>query len=67
MNASSPEVSYDLSVAGVIAVVQDAYAPGGDFEAAKDTLEVLDEQGCPTNGKPDSEPGGGRGRGRGGD
>ena len=66
MNASSPEVSHDLSVAGVIAVVEAAYDTG-EFEAAKNELETLNEQGCPTNGKPDSEPGGGRGRGRGGD
>ena len=46
LNASSPFVDYDLSVADVIAAVQAAFATG-NFEATKDHFEGLNEQGCP--------------------
>lgn len=46
LNAASGNVDYDLSVAEVIALVQDAYA-GGDFEGAKDELEPFNEQNAP--------------------
>ncbi len=46
LNSSHPDVSYDLSAAGVIAAVQAAYA-GGDFEGVKNTLAWYNEQGCP--------------------
>jgi len=46
LNASSPDVDYDLTVAEVIAAVQAAFATGS-FEATKDRLEGFNEQGCP--------------------
>lgn len=46
LNASSPDVEYNLTVAQVIAAVQDAFATG-EFEATKDELEGFNEQGCP--------------------
>jgi len=46
LNSTHPDVSYDLSAAGVIAAVQAAYA-GGDFEGVKNTLAWYNEQGCP--------------------
>jgi hypothetical protein len=45
LNASSPEVSYDLSVADVIGFVNGAIA-SGSYNAAKDLLEAFNEQGC---------------------
>lgn len=48
LNASNPDVSYGFTAAGVIALVQDAYA-SGDFESAKDLLEAQNELGCPLN------------------
>ena len=50
LNASSAEVSYDMSTAAIIALVQDAYVTG-KFNAAKNMLAGFNEQGCPTNGK----------------
>jgi hypothetical protein len=47
LNAAHAGVSSDLTVAEVIAVVQGAYAPGGDFETAKNQLAAFNEQGCP--------------------
>jgi hypothetical protein len=49
LNSVHSGVSYDLSPAGVIGVVVDAYTPGGlyDFESAKNYLAGLNEQGCP--------------------
>lgn len=47
LNAAHPDVAYDLTVAEVIAAVQAAYGPGGDFETTKDDLAALNEQGCP--------------------
>jgi hypothetical protein len=46
LNASSPDVSYEFTVAEVIALVQGAYASGG-FEYAKDILEEQNETWCP--------------------
>jgi hypothetical protein len=46
LNAASPDVDYDLTVAEVIAAVQGAFATG-NFEAVKDRLEGFNEQGCP--------------------
>lgn len=43
LNAASPDVDYDLSVAEVIQLVQDAYN-SGDFEDAKDILQGFNEQ-----------------------
>jgi hypothetical protein len=48
LNASSPDVDYDLSVAQVISLVQSAFA-SGNFESAKNTLASFNEQGCPLN------------------
>jgi hypothetical protein len=45
LNAASAEVDYDLSVAQIIAGVQNAYATG-NFESFKNTLEGYNEQGC---------------------
>jgi hypothetical protein len=45
LNASSSEVSYDLSVADVTALVNGAIA-SGSYNAAKDLLEAFNEQGC---------------------
>ncbi len=50
LNAASDGVNYALSVAEVIALVQSALAPGGDVEAAKNTLESHNEAGCPLDG-----------------
>ena len=48
LNSAHPGVSYAFSTAEVIALVQQAYATG-DFNDAKDALEVENEQGCPLN------------------
>jgi hypothetical protein len=48
LNATSPDVSYEYSAAGVIAGVQEAYATG-NFRAAKDMFEYENEMGCPLN------------------
>jgi hypothetical protein len=48
LNASSPDVSYAYTTAEVIALVQDAWATG-DYESAKNLLEVENELGCPLN------------------
>lgn len=45
LNAASPEVSYDLTVSGVVSVVNDALA-SGNYESAKDLLQGYNEQGC---------------------
>jgi hypothetical protein len=46
LNASSSDVSFSLTQAEVIDIVQDAVA-SGDFEAARNLLEDENEQGCP--------------------
>jgi hypothetical protein len=48
LNASSPDVDYYTDVAGVIALVQEAYATG-EFESAKDLLDLQNNLGCPIN------------------
>ncbi len=48
LNAATPGVDYDLSVADVIAAVQAAEA-SGDYETTKNMLVALNEQGCPLN------------------
>jgi hypothetical protein len=46
LNAASPDVDYDLTMADVIAAVQDAYGTG-DFEGTKDYLEGFNTQTAP--------------------
>jgi hypothetical protein len=46
LNAISQDVDYFFTADEVIAIVQDAFATG-DFEAAKDRLEIENERGCP--------------------
>jgi hypothetical protein len=46
LNAASPDVDYDLTVAQVIAAFN-AVFPGGDYETLKNRLEAFNEQGCP--------------------
>ena len=46
LGASHPDVSYGLELGAIIALVQDAVA-SGDYGSAKDTLEDLNEEGCP--------------------
>jgi cysteine-rich repeat protein len=53
LNASSPDVDYFTDVAGVIALVQEAYA-SGDFEPAKDLLDLQNNLGCPLDRNPDN-------------
>lgn len=48
LNTSNPDVSYAFSTAGVINIVQNAYATG-NFNGAKNMLEFENEQGCPLN------------------
>jgi hypothetical protein len=48
LNAANPNVSYEFSVAEVIAIVQNAYFTG-NFESAKNLLEAENEAGCPLN------------------
>jgi uncharacterized repeat protein (TIGR01451 family) len=48
LNASNPDVSFDFTVAQVIALVQEAVA-SGDFETAHQLLAAANEQGCPLN------------------
>jgi len=48
LNAASPGVDYDLTVAQVIAMFDAAYA-SGDYETTKNTFEGYNEQGCPLN------------------
>ena len=48
LNASNPDVDSDFTVAQVIAIVQDAVAPGGlTIEEAHQLLAAANEQGCP--------------------
>ena len=46
LNASNPNISYDLTVAQVIQMTNDALAPGGDVEGTKDVFAEFNEQGC---------------------
>lgn len=48
LNATSPDVSYEYTAAGVIGMVQDAYA-AGNFRAVKNMFEYENEMGCPLN------------------
>jgi hypothetical protein len=50
LNASNPDVSYDLTTDEVIDAFNDVY-PGskGDYEELKDVFEGFNEQGCPLN------------------
>ncbi|MHC4695579.1 MAG: myxococcus cysteine-rich repeat containing protein, partial [Planctomycetota bacterium] len=58
LNAASTDVDYFYAIAGVIAMVQDAYATG-DFEPTKNLFEGENESGCPvsTNSKDDQKRG----------
>jgi hypothetical protein len=48
LNASSMDVSYDLTVADVIGMFNAVYPGTNDeYEALKDMFEVYNEQGCP--------------------
>jgi hypothetical protein len=49
LNATNGDVYYPYTEAEVIALVQYAYGPDGDFEDAKDLLEHANELGCPLN------------------
>lgn len=46
LNAASPDVDYDYSVAQVISMVQGAL-PDGDIEGVKNSLAGANEAGCP--------------------
>ena len=48
LNAASPDVDSDFTVAEVIALVQEAITTG-DFERIKNILAAANEQGCPLN------------------
>jgi hypothetical protein len=48
LSSAHGAVDYDLATAGVIALVQQAYA-SGDFEGPHLTLAAFNEQGCPLN------------------
>ena len=48
LNAASTDVDYFYAIAGVIAMVQDAYATG-DFEPTKNLFEGENESGCPVS------------------
>ncbi|WP_073065954.1 hypothetical protein [Fodinibius roseus] len=48
LNASNPDVSYDLSVSEVVEKFNDSVS-GGDIEATKNNFESFNEQGCPLN------------------
>ena len=47
LNAASPDVDSEFTVAEVIAMVQAALAPGGDIEGTKNILAAANELGCP--------------------
>ena len=57
LNAAHGDVDSGQTTADVIALVQSAYN-SGDFEAAKDTLEDINEQGCPLGGSSATTGGG---------
>jgi ribosomal protein L31 len=48
LNAASPDVSYAMTEAEIIDLVQQAF-DSGDFEAAKDLLDELNNSGCGLN------------------
>lgn len=48
LNASNPDVDYDLSVSEVVEKFNDAVS-GGDINATKNEFESFNEQGCPLN------------------
>jgi hypothetical protein len=48
LNAASPGVDFDLTTAEVIAAFNAAWA-SGEYEATKDMLDDLNNQGCPLN------------------
>jgi hypothetical protein len=48
LNAASPDVDFDLTVAEVIGAFQAAF-DSGDFDTTKDLFAGLNEQGCPLN------------------
>lgn len=45
LNATNPDIDYDLTVAEIVALVNAAMA-SGDYNGAKDVLEGFNEQGC---------------------
>lgn len=49
LNASSPDVDYDLTPEEVVELVNDAIE-SGDYNTAKDILEAFNEQGCDVKG-----------------
>jgi hypothetical protein len=49
LNAANPGVSYAYTESDIIAMVQAAYAPGGDVEVTKNLLAAQNEAGCPLN------------------
>lgn len=48
LNASNPDVSYDLSVSEVVEKFNEAVS-GGNIKATKNEFESFNEQGCPLN------------------
>lgn len=57
LNAASPGVDYDFTVAQVIQMVQSAYS-SGDFESVKNQFEVANEKGCSLEGFENTTGGG---------
>jgi hypothetical protein len=47
LNAAHPDVSYDLTVAQVVAMFNDVIQNKGNVNALKTLFEGLNEQGCP--------------------
>jgi hypothetical protein len=49
LNSASPDVSYDLGVAQVVDLFNEAFASGNDeeIEELKDIFNFFNEQGCP--------------------
>ena len=49
LNATHPNVAYDLTVAEVVAMFNDVIQNNGDVTALKNLFEAYNEQGCPLN------------------
>jgi hypothetical protein len=52
LNSANPDVSYTLTGAEIIALVQAALAPGGDIGGAKTILAGFNEDGCSVDQQP---------------
>lgn len=52
LNSANGNVNYSLTTAEILKLVQDALAPNGDIQGAKNILAGFNEDGCPIDQQP---------------